>query len=313
MKKYYIFSLFCMFLLCKQAYAQQTQTFPTNGVQDVRPNLVAYTNATIFVDYQTKIEKATLVVRNGIVEAVGKDVAIPKDAVTIDLQEKWVYPSFIDLYSDYGMPEVKRGGGGWGNEQFTSEKKGAYHWNQAIQPETNAENVFTVNATAGQDWRKAGFGSVLTHHPDGIVRGTGAIVTLRKGLEQEVILKGKASAHFSFLKGSSKQSFPASDMGAVALLRQAYIDADWYAKTTENKEHNISLEAFQQNKNLPAIFEAKNRLYALRIGEIGKEFGVNYIIKGTGDEYQRLQEIKATGAPFIIPLTFPETYDVTDV
>jgi len=309
---FYIFWLF----LCSYQYnhAQTIQISPTNGVQDIRPNYAAYTNATIWIDYQTKIEKATLIVRNGVVEAVGANLPAPKGAVAIDMQGKWIYPSFIDLYSDYGMPELKKGGGGgFFSEQFTSEKKGAFYWNQSIQPETQAESIFTTNYTAAQDLRKAGFGAVLTHYQDGLIRGTGALVTLRKGLENEVMLKGRASSHFSFYKGTSKQSFPASDMGGVALIRQTYIDADWYAKTTENKEHNLSLEAFQRNKDLPAIFESKNRLYSLRIEAIGKEFNANYIVKGTGDEYQRLQEIKAMGYPFILPLNFPDAYNVTDV
>ncbi len=305
-----LFGLFCF----QNSYAQTTQTSPINGVQDVRPDCVAFTNATLFLDYQTKVEKATLVIRNGFVESAGMNVGIPKDAVVIDLQGKWIYPSFVDMYSDYGMPEIKRGGGGgFFSEQFVSEKKGSFHWNQSVQPETQAESMFMVNNTTATDYRKAGFGTVLTHYQDGLVRGTGALVTLRKGLENEVMIQGKASSHFSCFKGTSKQSFPASDMGAFALIRQTYIDADWYSRNTENKAYNLSLQAFQQNKSLPTLFETKNRLYSLRIEAVGKEFNTNYIIKGIGDEYQRLAELKATNYPFILPLNFPDAYNVTDI
>lgn len=79
-----------------------------------------------------------------------------------------------------------------------------------------------------QNYREAGFGTVLTHLKDGIARGTGAIVTLADEKENLVILKEKASAHYSLSKGSSAQSYPASLMGTIALLRQTYLDAQWY-------------------------------------------------------------------------------------
>ena len=315
MTKYFsIFFSICL-LWANQAIAQNLPTFPVNGVQDVRENYLAFTNATIWIDYQTKIEKATLLIKNGLVENVGVSLSIPANAITIDLQGRWIYPSFIDLYSDYGMPEAKRSGRrDFSNDQLTSNKEGAYYWNQAVMPENHAETTFNPNPNGApaKDLRKAGFGTVLIHQPDGIVRGTGALVSLHKAPTQELILKGKATAQFSFNKGSSSQYTPISDMGVVAIIRQTYLDADWYAKNITKKEYNISLEHFNQNKNLPSIFESRNRLYAIRIANVGKELGINYIIKGSGDEYQRLKELKATGQTFILPLNFQEGYDVAD-
>lgn len=302
-----------LILLTFKGYAQQT--FPTNGVVDKREGYFAFTNATVFTDYQTKIEGATLIIRNGLIEAVGKGLNVPKGATEINVNGKFIYPSLIDLYSDYGMPEVKRGQGnffGGRTEQFESEKKGAYNWNQAIKAEINAEEVFAVNDATAKDLRKAGFGTVLTHHPDGLVRGTGALLTLHNGKANEVIIQGKSSAHFSLNKGSSTQSYPSSPMGFMALIRQTYLDAEWYQRQTDKKEHNISLESFNKMKGLPAIFESQNKIYALRVDKIGEEFGTQYIIKGNGDEYQLINEVKATNASLIIPVNFPEAYDVAD-
>ncbi|GIV33892.1 MAG: hypothetical protein KatS3mg031_1427 [Chitinophagales bacterium] len=50
----------------------------------------------------------------------------------------------------------------------------------------------------------------------------------------------------------------------------------------------------------------------LRADKIGNEFGVQYIIKGAGDEYQRVAEVRATGAALVIPVNYPEAYDVED-
>ena len=88
-------------------------------------------------------------------------------------------------------------------------------------------------------------------------------------------------------------------MGAIALLRQTYYDGQWYAKNTEDKNFNISLEKWNDNQNMPQFFEIGNRLDLLRADKLGDEFGVQYIFRGGGDEYLRLEAIKNTGATII--------------
>ena len=84
------------------------ETFQTNGTPDKRHSYYAFINATLNVDYQTVIEKATLLVKDGIVVDAGTQIVLPKGAVVYDLKGKNIYPSLIDMYSTYGMPEVKR-------------------------------------------------------------------------------------------------------------------------------------------------------------------------------------------------------------
>ncbi|GAB3899557.1 amidohydrolase family protein [Larkinella knui] len=289
-------------------------TFPRNGVYDERPGLYAFTNATIVVDPKTTLEGATLLIRNGRIEAVGKTVSIPAGAVVADLKGQRIYPALVDIDSDYGMPAIQRNapGGGRGTPQYDSNKKGAFNWNQAIQPETDAGTVFKANVAQANELRKLGFGAVVTHQHDGIARGNSALVTLADDRENNVLIRDRVSAHYSFSKGTSTQTYPNSPMGAVALLRQTYYDADWYKKAGKTVEANASLDAFNQLQTLPAVFEAPDKLGVLRADKIGEEFGIQYIIKSAGDEYQRLEEVKATGASLIVPLNFPQAFDVED-
>ncbi len=310
MKKHVWLGAACLFL-CIRVVAQTT--FPRNGVYDERPQIYAFTNATLFVDYQTTIQNATLVIRNGVVEAAGTGLAIPAGAIVINVQGKFIYPGLVDLFADYGMPEVKKSFRNYGGPpQMESSKKGPYNWNQAIQAEVQSVDLFKQNTVRADEWRRLGFGAVLAHRPDGIVRGTGTLVALVDGSENEAILKDKASAHYSFDKGSSTQDYPGSLMGAVALLRQTYLDADWYKKGGNRQEYNLSLDAFNGLQSLPAIFEAVDKFDVLRADKVGDEFGVQYLIKGAGDEYQRVAEVKATNASLIVPLSFPQPFDVDD-
>jgi hypothetical protein len=302
---------------------QAQETFPVNGVADKREGCYAFTNATIVQNTQSTLQKATLVIRDGKIVAVGVGAAIPKDAVVIDCKDKYIYPSFIDIYSDYGVTTPVReglgggrgggGGGGFGQpSQIASNTKGPYGWNQSIKPETDAINTFTTDDAKAKTFRDIGFGAVLTHVKDGIARGTGAVVTLAKDKDNLTIIKEKASAHYSLNKGTSAQSYPSSLMGVIALLRQTYLDAQWYKNKPSTEGTNLSLQAWLNNQTLPQIFEADDKWNDLRADRVGDEFGVQYIIKGGGNEYQRIAEIAATKAPFILSLNFPQAMDVED-
>lgn len=290
------------------------QTFPRNNVADQRDGLYAFTNATIHKSWNETLTNASLVIKKGKVEAVGQGIKIPAGAVIIDLKGKSIYPSFIEIYSNYGMPESKREGGSSSRSGtlFETNKDGAYGWNTALKPEFRAHQVFEADQKSANELRKNGFGSVLTHNMDGISRGSSALVTLSDERENEMIVKERVAHHFSFSKGNSPMPYPRSLMGCIYLIRQAYYDAEWYSKEGHREETNLSLAAWNELKDLQQIFDTGNKLEVLRAANLGREFGVTYLIKGDGDEYQRLEEIKATGSSLILPLNFPSAYDVED-
>ena len=94
-------------------------------------------------------------------------------------------------------------------------------------------------------------------------------------------------------------------MGSIALLRQTYLDAEWYKARPSTEGTNLSLAAWNNNQRLPQIFEGNDKWSDIRADRIGDEFGVQYIIKAGGNEYQRINEIAATHASYILPLNFP--------
>lgn len=310
MKK--VFLLLLLLVGQSAVFAQPNQ----NGVQDKRPGYYLFKNATIHVDPGTVLEDAWLLIKEDKIEKVGKNFDYPKSTRVIDLKGKHIYPSFVDIYSDYGLPELRRPmGGGRGNfyeMKFDSDKKGAFAYNQAIKPEVKAAEVFTINAKAAEELRKIGFGSVVSHVKDGIVRGNSVLVTLGEEKDSKALIKADVSSHYSFLKGMSTQTYPVSLMGCVALLRQTYYDADWYKKARNLSERNLSMEAFSANQGLPSVFQSGSFHDALRIDKLGKELGVKYIIKSGGDDYKRIDEIKALNTHLILPLNFPKALDVED-
>ena len=299
-------------------------TFPENGVDDPRLGYYAFTNATILKDGITTLTNATLVVKNGKIIAVGANLKVPVGAVEIDCKDKFIYPSFIDIYADYGIASASQGQGGAAaaafnpatffqqQAQLTSNAKGPQGWNQAIKSDVDAYRILTVDETKAKALRDLGFGSALSHAKDGIARGTGAVVTLANEKENLVIIKEKASAHYSFNKGTSTQSYPGSMMGSISLLRQTFLDAQWYKNKPASEGFNISLQAWNDNLGLPQIFDAGDKWNDLRADRIGDEFGVQYIIKAGSNEYQRIKEMKSTNASFIVSMNYPQAQDVED-
>jgi len=302
---------FAVLLLCCNVLFAQDYFPKHDGVKSSYNAPIAFTNATIFVNSTKAIKQGTLVVYKGKVTGVGKGIEIPKNAIKINLEGKHIYPSFIDVYSSFGIEKPKRAAFSR-TLQLDATREG-YYWNDHIRPETNPIDYFKFDNKASAELLKAGFGVVNTHVSDGIVRGNGMLVALNANASNSKrILDHKSAQYLSFRKSSkSNQMYPNSLMGAMALLRQLYIDADWYAKG--NIETNdLSLEALNNNKNLVQIFDAGKKLNVLRADKVGDEFGIQYTILGGGDEYENVAEIKKTGATLILPLKFRDVYDVSN-
>jgi len=85
----------------------------------------------------------------------------------------------------------------------------------------------------------------------------------------------------------------------------------WY-KNGNSKTKDASLEALINNQKLVQIFTAEDKLNSIRASKIAKEFNQNYVLKGAGNEFERIDEIKNTNSKFIIPINFPEAYDVSN-
>lgn len=299
-------------LVCFQ-HALAQDYFPKNeGVKQTFKSYIALTHATIYSSSTQKIENATLLLKDDKIIDIGTDVTLPKDTKIIDVTGKFIYASFIDLYSEFGINKQQKKSNSGPAPQYNSERNG-YYWNDHIRADFNAYQNLAYDDKTAKELREIGFGTVLSHLNDGVVAGTGVLWTLNDNESNATrIVNKKISQHFTFNRSSySNQSYPSSLMGSMALLRQFYHDADWYAKGG-SKTKDFTLEAFNENKNLLQIFNAGDKLNALRAAKIGDEFSIKYVIKGSGNEFERIDEIKKTNANFIIPIKFPEAYDVSD-
>lgn len=301
-----------LLLLCTYNAISQ-EYFPKNdGLKEKNNNFTAFTNATIYITPNQVINKATLLIQNGKVVSSGKSVSIPENSVIIDLEGKYIYPSFIDAYTGFGIAKPKRKTGQGRSPQYEASREGFY-WNDHIMPEQNGIDSFKYDEKSAEAFRTEGFGVVGTHKMDGIARGTGVLVALSNNVgDADRIIEDASGQYFSFSKSlASRQSYPGSLMGSMAILRQMHYDADWYSKGNVATKDR-SLEALIANRGKISFFEANNKGNNLRADKIGDLFNINYVIVGGGDEYEAVESIKATNAKYIIPINFPEAYDVSN-
>lgn len=304
------------------------QTAPTVGLRDNTPAVHAFTNARIVVAPGKVIANGTLIVRNGVIEAVGDKVTPPADARVWDMKGLTLYAGLIEMSSDIGMPKPPTPQGG-SPFSFTSapsqpeKPKGAAHWNAKVFAEVEAAEEFVADPKAAEKLRSQGFALAVATPQRGIFRGSGALVTLGDGPATDLIVKPEVGQFIALeATGNFLSGYPNSLMGTIALIRQTFLDADWYRKAQDtyakkpagqkHPETNAALaalvEALQEKQ--PIVMDVSDELNFLRAVKIGKEFSLNLWIRGSGDEYRRLDAIKATKVPIVLPLNFPETPSV---
>ena len=306
----WVFMTGAMLLVILPSVGQEDR--PVNGSPSRSWAAQAWHHVTAHVSPNEVIKDATIVFRDGKIEAVGTfgTIRVSGPVVERDLPGFHVYPSLIDVQSEWGMPTYSNAESGRRGPQDLSDLPGAYHWNEAIHPEFDAMGAFAPVGDA-TPYIQAGIGAVLTHNPDGIARGTGALVTFHSSPHESVVME-TASRHFSFRKGTSSQDYPSSLMGAIALLEQTSEDANWYANGGDGSV-NLSLKAWNESADLPAFMEVGDWQDALRADALRLRMKEGpWVFVGIPDGYRQLSALKETGGSCVIPLTFPKPFDVSD-
>jgi imidazolonepropionase-like amidohydrolase len=290
-----------------------SQTAPAVGIRDKTPSVHALTDVRIVTAPGRTIERGSIIMRDGIIENAGPNVPVPADASVREMNGMTVYAGFIDLDTGIGIPDPEEG-----------EGSGAFHWNPQVRPHINAATAFRPDSAAAGKMRSQGFTLALTAPKEGIFRGSSAIVSLADGTGNELIVRENVSQSVSFVRSNKLGAgYPTSLMGAVALVRQTLSDADWYIRAhdayagrpagSKQPQIDIALASLRRvvRDQQPALFTVSDELDFLRATGLAEEFSLKLWIRGSGHEYKRVHEIRETGVPVILPVSFPSPPDVS--
>lgn len=300
--------IFCFFL---PVFLLQSQPLPTNGLEESNPEFIAITNVQIIVSPTQTIEKGTILLKGNRILKVGKDVNIPKDALVKDYSGLTLVPAFVEVATDYGVPKAQAQKHDH-RPQLDAKKEGAVYWNEAIQAEVNAKNLFNPDKEKAKHYQAMGFGFGMTHQQNGLIRGSGAAIAFGDHTANEAIINAQQAGFLSFQKGVSKQTYPSSQMGGIALIRQALYDAQYYSDNHKTLQTNITLSALNQIIKTPLFFDLQEHLEINRAEKIAKEFQLKAFYIGSGDEYQAIKIFPENFSGVFIPVKYPEAYDVQD-
>jgi imidazolonepropionase-like amidohydrolase len=318
----------------------QLSTRPEIEISHAPQRHYALTHAQIFVAPGDVREDATLVIQDGQVRDILRaGAALPAGAAVIDVAGKSIRPAFIDLASTVATDPnqacatsnamgflapggAEQGGGPGGEAAATAQVSG--HWNKLVCPERAAAASLVFDEAKLKALRKLGFGYVLNHGNDGVLRGSSALISLRAGASvAQNLVRGNVTQDAALEQiFDFSGSYPTSYMGAVALLRQSFIDARWQAARRAAIEKGERLERPEANQALdalsdaargaqPVMFFARDELDLNRAQRLAAENKLALITVGSGFEYRVLDQLDLK-TPLVLPLNFPEAPVVED-
>jgi imidazolonepropionase-like amidohydrolase len=299
-----------------------------------RPRVFALTHATVVTSPGQSVQDGTIVLRDGLVESVGKGVAIPPDAVEIDLTGSFVYAGFVDAGGKAvgGATEPEAGSRSTRRQAppVESTPAGAGHPLAAVHPEKMVRDGLQAidnddRKREAETYRSLGFGAFLAAPGTGVFQGQSALVLLQEDRPvADLLLLDSAAQHVGFDRGGFGDAYPTSLMGAVAAIRQTFLDAQRYATWTERyaahpagmqrPERSAAYEALQPvlAKKQLVIFEAKDPDDVLIADRIAKEAGIDAVVLGSGFEQEIASQVAATKRVLIYPVALPDKPKVDD-
>ena len=277
------------------------------------------------------LPKATVVMRDGLIESVGADASIPPDASVIDGNGLTVYPGFIDGLSTWGIPGAAPVAGGSARAAGaapTNPPPPAQRPSQPTQrvhgPEDRPQNYSderAANLVSPEDnrlpaARAAGFTTAATFPNRGIFEGQGAIVDLagERGRDMVVAQPIGQRIYFRVGGGGMGRQFPSSLMGNIAYVRQMYLDLAQYKEARRIYDaHPQGLKRPEYDKKLEGLAESPRLLLPAvemqqidRMIHFGQELKVPYVLYGLREGYKRVDELKRANVPLLIGLKWPE-------
>jgi imidazolonepropionase-like amidohydrolase len=270
-------------------------------------------------------DPGVVVVRGGVIEAVGPagSTRVPADASAVDTTGKVVYAAFIDPYVPVDRLAGKSPKKPRDDEQAESEEapgrgsRSGQSPSSPVRADTRALDGLVVKDSVAETYRKLGFGVVAAVPATGVMRGSGAVVTLADGpLASRVIdpLNGQVVS----LEPPNEDYYPNSKMGAVAVARQAFRDAAWWrdaeaayekqpaGRGRPRRDASAAALVSAAEGRETVVFDTEDALALLRAARVAREMKLKALYVGGNDEYRLQAEVAAAHPDMVLRVNFPQ-------
>lgn len=300
------------------------------------PSSVAIRNAKIVTISGPVINKGTVVVHHKLIEAVGENVPIPAYALVIEGEGLTIYPGLVDGLSTWGLPGAapppattgRAGGRGATPAPATpaapvapaargpEDRPSTTSWLKAADEIQPADRRLEAA-------RNAGFTTAVVFPTRGIFAGQGAVIDLAGEKPGEMVVAPTVGQYISLSRGPGMGGgFPSALMGAIAYIRQIYLDADHYVALKQAYEKDPrGMQRPEYDRALEGVLESKRILLpANRVVEMDRmlrfaaELKQPVVLYGMREGYDpRAGDLlKKANAPALISLKWPEKGRDTD-
>lgn len=288
------------------------------------PGAIALRGARVVTVSGPVLEKGTVLLRNGLIEAVGENVNLPKDAWVIDGQGVTVYPGLIDALSTVGLPQT----GAQPSAPRRTEAPAAPRFGAQDLPVPLAQGPefrpFTTTWVRAadlldpadhriEDTRSAGFTSVVAFPSTGIFAGEGAFLNL-SGEKQGRMVVASPAGQYVTLASHGFGTYPGSLMGVIAYIRQVSLDADHYklenaAYTSHPAGHkrpnyDRAVEGLLESPRL--LLPADDAKQLDRMIRFAAELKHPAVLYGGHQAYKAADQVAKSSVPLLVNLKWPE-------
>jgi hypothetical protein len=272
----------------------------------------AITNATVVKAPGQEMKETTIVIKDGLIRAVGSNVTIPEDAQVIDGTDMYVYAAFIDGMSNTGAKRPKA------MERprnlFTPDPPNDY---AGITPENSVVEQLDITNSAIESMRKSGFGISHTVPYGRMLPGSGSLILLSDVDHVDEMILARDVALFSQFTGAPG-AYPNNILGIMAKWRNLYRNAvnhkshsDMYAANPTGLPRPSSDRVSQAffpviTKEKPVMFDVSSMLDVRRAMRLQNDLGFNLVLAGVEQSWMVIDELKATGTPIFLSLDLPD-------
>lgn len=303
----------CLLVASGLEAQQSSRTEPVTDLRNNATGFHALVGARVVTAPGQVLENATIVIRNGLITAVGRDVRPPAGARVWDLAGQTIYPGFIDAHADLGADAVPQGG-----------DVGPTHWNPQVRAWYSTGATLKDDSTRRAGLRSLGFGTALVVPRQGLFRGKASVVNLGDFGARDRVLRADLVQAIGFQRSFALGgTYPNSTMGTIALMKQTFMDAEWYGRARaawenggratlppETSEALAALGGVVQGKQ-PVLFQTESEEEYLRAARLAADYKLVPWFRGNGYEYRLVDVLKGRKEPLIVPLNFPDAPDVS--
>ncbi len=287
--------------------------------EDPRPAL-AIVDARVVLSPTRTLPVANVVIRDGIITAVGPEAPVPHDARRIKGKGRVVYAGFIDGLTHSGYEFGK-------TAEKVAKGRSELGWDRKAQVPVGMDparrngiwatrQVYRNLVWDGSSWsdhRKHGFTAGLIAPKGGFVAGRSAIVSYSGALPRHALLGYDNAQHIHL--DFRQRGYPSTVMGTLAYLRQLFSDARWHAQAWQIYRKSgqkglrrppLDQELMAINTSSYFIFHAQTENEIHRAIGLAEEYGLRAGIAGGRFAYKTIERLQHSKVPVILSLAWPE-------